>query len=193
LNLKQVTLERTAYLPDQLILTGPAQIAFAGRSNVGKSSLLNRLFNRKNLAKVSQTPGKTRSVNYFRVDPELYLVDLPGYGYAKVRGTERKRWGALLELYFQKSESLKALVHLIDSRHEPTLLDRLLHEWTQPLVGHHLYVLTKSDKISANKRQQTEQRLKQRFSLEEGQVVLFSTEMGDGKQKVINWISDIIA
>lgn len=191
MNLKQVTLEKTAYLPDQLILTGPTQIAFAGRSNVGKSSLLNKLFNRKNLAKVSQTPGKTRSINYFRVDPDLYLVDLPGYGYAKVGGSERKRWGELLEIYFKEAETLKGLVHLVDSRHDPTELDRLLHEWTLPIVSHHLYALTKSDKISANKRQQAVQKLKRQFGLEDAQVVLFSTEMGDGKQKVLRWISDV--
>ncbi len=187
-----MTLEKTAYLPDQLILTGPAQIAFAGRSNVGKSSLLNKLFNRKNLAKVSQTPGKTRSINFFRVDPRLYLVDLPGYGYAKVAGHERKRWGDLLELYFQQTETLKGLVHLIDSRHDPTSLDRQLHEWTSPLLENHLYVLTKVDKISTNKRKQTEQRLMKEFGLRQEQVVLFSTELGDGKQKILKWIFDLI-
>lgn len=185
-------MEKTAYLPDQLILAGPAQIAFAGRSNVGKSSLLNKLFGRKNLAKVSQTPGKTRSINYFRVDQGLYLVDLPGYGYAKVGGAERKRWGELLDLYFERSESLIGLVHLIDSRHDPTLLDRQLHEWTAPMVEHHLYVLTKADKISSSKRGQAAEKLKRQLGLEVGQVVLFSTEMPEGKKRILNWISDII-
>ncbi len=191
MTLKQVTLERTAYVPDQLILTGLMQVAFAGRSNVGKSSLLNKLFNRRNLAKVSQTPGKTQSINYYNVDDQYYLVDLPGYGFARAPKSERDRWQQMMEHYFVKNKALYAIAHLIDIRHEPTDLDLMLHEWTRPLVKEHLYVLTKADKLAPSKRVAAAKQLQSELKVASEQVVVFSTELGDGKQRILEWIRQV--
>ena len=192
MNLKEVKLVTTAYLPDQLILTGPMQVAFAGRSNVGKSSLLNRLFNRHGLAKVSNTPGKTQSINYFYIDNQIYFVDLPGYGYAKTSAQERLRWQKLLEHYFENSKVLVGLAHLIDIRHEPTELDLILHEWTQPLVKRHLYVLTKSDKVSRTRQVQAAAALAKQFQIDRESIVTFSAETGDNKHLILQWVSSLL-
>ncbi|MCX6831833.1 MAG: ribosome biogenesis GTP-binding protein YihA/YsxC [candidate division Zixibacteria bacterium] len=192
MNLKEVKLVTTAYLPDQLILTGPMQVAFAGRSNVGKSSLLNRLFNRRGLAKVSNTPGKTQSINYFYIDNQIYFVDLPGYGYAKTSAQERIRWQKLLEHYFENSKVLAGLAHLIDIRHEPTEHDLMLHEWTQPLVKRHLYVLTKSDKVSRTRQVQAAVALAKHFQIDRENIVTFSAETGDNKHLILQWVTSLI-
>jgi GTP-binding protein len=191
-NLRTVELVKTAYLPDQLILDGRAQVAFAGRSNVGKSSLLNRLFNRKNLAKVSQTPGKTQSINFFLVNNKVSFVDLPGYGYAKAGAAEKARWKNLLEYYFEKSKSLKGLVHLIDIRHGATDLDLVLNEWTSPLVANHLYVLTKSDKVSKSKQTPAISELAAQLKIDKTHIISFSAETGEGKHKILQWIDSIL-
>ncbi len=191
MDLRRVTLERTAYLPDQLILDGPAQIAFAGRSNVGKSSLLNKLFNRKALAKVSQTPGKTQSINYYRVNDRLCFVDLPGYGYARAPKTERDRWKQLLDVYFEKNSAIRGLVHLIDIRHEASDLDIGLHEWTATLVKHHLYVLTKSDKLNQRLKAKAIAELAQQLEIDPKLIVTFSAESGEGKHLILNWVSAV--
>jgi len=193
MDLKQVTLERTAYLPDQLILDGALQVAFAGRSNVGKSSLLNKLFNRKALAKVSQTPGKTQSVNYYRVGEKLWFVDLPGYGYARAPKAERDRWQKLMDVFFAKNQALRGLVHLIDIRHEPTDLDVELHEWTLPLVRNHLYVLTKADKVKQNQKAKAIADLAAQLKIARTQIVSFSAETGEGKHLILNWVAAVAA
>jgi len=176
-----------------LILHGIPQVAFAGRSNVGKSSLLNRLFNRKRLAKVSQTPGKTQSINYFLVDGQIHFVDLPGFGYAKASHGERRRWQELVEYYFTHSESLLGMVHLIDIRHDPTSLDQSLREWTDELVRHRLYVLTKSDKVKFSHRRQAEVKLASRFGIGKENIVSFSAVDGTGKQEILTWIAGLSA
>jgi ribosome biogenesis GTP-binding protein YsxC/EngB len=158
-----------------LILTGPMQVAFAGRSNVGKSSLLNRLFNRKGLAKVSNTPGKTQSINYFNIDNQIYFVDLPGYGYAKTSAQERLRWQKLLEHYFENSKVLTGLAHLIDIRHEPSALDLTLHKWTQPLV-----------------KMQAAAALAKQFQIDRESIVTFSAETGDNKHLILQWVTSLV-
>lgn len=186
-----MTLDRTAYLPDQLILEGLPQIAFAGRSNVGKSSLLNKLFNRRNLAKVSQTPGKTQSINFYLVEKRHYFVDLPGYGYARAGKIDREKWQRMLEFYFEKNQALKGLAHLIDIRHEATELDIMLHEWTQPLVKNHLYILTKADKVPSSKRAQAIINLAKLLEIKRENIITFSIELGDGKQRVLEWVASL--
>ena len=192
MNLKEVKLDKTAYLPDQLILNGQKQIAFAGRSNVGKSSLLNRLFNRKNLAKVSHTPGKTQSINFYLVNEQIYFVDLPGYGYAKASQKERDRWKNLLDHYFDNCKTLVGLAHLLDIRHEPSDLDMMLHEWTAPLIPHHLYILTKADKVSNADVAQTEAAVTREFHVLKDKVVPFSAKTGRGKGEILGWIGSLI-
>lgn len=173
-------------------MDGLSQVAFAGRSNVGKSSLLNKLFNRRNLAKVSQTPGKTQSINYYLSERRCYFVDLPGYGYARAGKIEREKWQRMLEHYFEKNQALKGLAHLIDIRHPATDLDIMLHEWTLPLVKNHLYVLTKADKVPSSKRAQAIINLSKDLSIPREQVISFSIEVGDGKQRVLEWVASII-
>ncbi len=133
---------------------GLPEIAMAGRSNVGKSSLINSLTKRKNLAKTSNTPGKTRMINYYLIENRFYLVDLPGYGFAKVSRKERNRWGKVMQEWFLKRTTLTLTLLLIDSRHKPTALDSDMIEW---LAGYRIpfaLVLTKCDKLSNNKQQQ---------------------------------------
>ena len=148
-----LTLETTAYTLEQLITLPEAQIALAGRSNVGKSSLINALAGRKKLAKVSATPGKTRSVNFYRVTPQnFYLVDLPGYGYARASHTEREKWARLLERYLVECKNLKALALLLDSRLEPQKLDKDLAAFARTNGLNIVPVLTKADKCNQRER-----------------------------------------
>ena len=130
---------------------GYPEIAFAGRSNVGKSSLINTLLNRKKLALTSSSPGKTRLINFFDVNESLYLVDLPGYGFAKVSKTERKNWKRMIELYITGSAHLKGIIHLIDCKVGPTQLDLEMIDWLHHLQKPVLIVATKADKISKSK------------------------------------------
>lgn len=129
---------------------GPAEIAFAGRSNVGKSSLINLLTRRKSLAKVSQNPGKTRTINFFLIDDKWRIVDLPGYGYAKVSKSESESWGKMMEDYLENRESLKVVALLVDSRHAPTAQDKQMYDYLRYYNLSGLVVATKVDKLSKN-------------------------------------------
>lgn len=158
---------------------GRPEIAFLGRSNVGKSSLLNSLLQRKGLARTSNTPGRTQSINYFLVNESFYFVDLPGYGFAKVSKSMRADWGKMAEEYLSGREELVLSIHLVDSRHEPSALDRQLHEWLVYNEKPHLIVATKADKLSKN------QLIKQVNTIEAtltgSKVLLFSSEKGSGR------------
>jgi GTP-binding protein len=123
------------------------EVVLCGRSNVGKSSFINSLFNRKNLAKTSSTPGKTRSINYYEIDSKFYVVDLPGYGYAKISQSERKKWGNLINDFFSTSKNIQLTIHLIDSRHKPTELDIELNDMLRSLDIPYIVLLNKSDKL----------------------------------------------
>lgn len=123
------------------------EVVLCGRSNVGKSSFINSLFNRKNLAKTSSTPGKTRSINYYNIDSKFYVVDLPGYGYAKISQSERKKWGNLINDFFSVSKHIQLTIHLIDSRHHPTELDIKLNDMLRKLDIPYIVLLNKSDKL----------------------------------------------
>lgn len=165
------------------------QIAFAGRSNVGKSSLLNRLVGIRNIAKVSQTPGKTRAVNFFMTDANVIFVDLPGYGYAKVSKSESRQWGKLIESYLLDNDKLKGLVHLVDSRHPPTPLDKELNEWLNVNGIVYVVVLTKADKLSGNLLAKSIAEAKKSLVLTVGsEPLVFSAKTGRGKKELLNWI-----
>lgn len=141
---------KSAYGRLQLASDGLPEIAFLGRSNVGKSSLLNSLLQRKGLARTSNTPGRTQSINYFLVNESFYFVDLPGYGFAKVSKAMRSDWGKMAEDYLGDREELLLSIQLVDSRHEPSALDVQLHEWLAFHEKEHLIVATKADKLSNN-------------------------------------------
>jgi GTP-binding protein len=133
--------------PDETI----PEFCFAGRSNVGKSSLINRITNKKRLARTSNTPGKTQQMNYYRIDDSFYFVDLPGFGFAKVPKKERDRWGKDIQYYLLKRNSLKLILHLVDARHNPTKLDEDFFYWMASNMKPFAVILTKSDKLSSNK------------------------------------------
>jgi len=185
-------LETTAFEPGQLPGLDEPQVALAGRSNVGKSSLINCLAGRKQLARISSTPGKTRSVNFYRVTPgDYYLVDLPGYGYAKISKTERAHWAKLIERYVESSQSLQAIVLLIDARLTPQKLDLDLLAFVQSRNIPHLAVLTKVDKC---KQKDLAQRNKEWSSLLGGATPLpFSSKTGRGREALWNRIRELVS
>lgn len=141
---------KSAYTREHWIDDGTPEIAFLGRSNVGKSSLINSLLGRKGLARTSNTPGRTQCINYFRINDQFYFVDLPGYGYAKVSKMMRADWGVMAEEYLSASPELRLCIQLIDSRHPPTKLDMQLYEWLEHNQKPFVVVATKSDKMSQN-------------------------------------------
>lgn len=171
---------------------GRPEIAFAGRSNVGKSSLLNSLARRKALAKVSATPGKTRMINIFNADGTFFLVDLPGYGFAKVTQQEQERWGKMMSGYFQTSKSLRLTLHLVDIRHEPTrddvTMNRFLRQTEQPFF----VVATKADKISKAQRQKNIALIGRALEVQPWQILPYSSETGEGRKELLKVIEDAL-
>jgi len=169
---------------------GLPEICISGRSNVGKSSMINRLAIRRNLAKISKKPGKTRSLNYYATGGAYYIVDLPGYGYAKVSREQRKFFADLTGPYLNERSELRGIIQLLDSRHGPVSGDLAMLEWLQEWGGNVLYVLTKADKLSANGRV----RALSAFAEEYGDkdVVLFSAVTGMGLDDLRRWIRRII-
>ena len=167
------------------------EIAFAGRSNVGKSSALNRLVNINNLAKISSTPGKTRLINFFLINQNIYFVDLPGYGYAKAPQSMRQSWGKLIEDYLKESKNLRGTVLLIDSRRGPLEPDLELLEWLDFYGINKLVVLTKTDKLSRSELVAVEKTTCEIMSLDSESFVLFSAKTGEGKNKILKWIEQM--
>jgi GTP-binding protein len=171
---------------------GFPEIAFAGRSNVGKSSVLNKLANIRNLAKISSTPGKTRQINFFLINENLYFVDLPGYGYAKVSKSMKESWGGLVEEYLKKSQNLRGVVLLIDARHEPFEADLQLLEWLDFYQREKLIVLTKTDKLSKSALSLNVTKTSKILNIDSDSFVLFSAKTGQGKEKILSWISGLL-
>ncbi|UCB52997.1 MAG: YihA family ribosome biogenesis GTP-binding protein [Candidatus Zixiibacteriota bacterium] len=169
------------------------EVAFAGRSNVGKSSALNRLVNVKSLAKISSTPGKTRMINFFLVNKNLYFVDLPGYGYAKTSKSMQRSWGKLVEDYLKGREDLRGTVLLIDSRRGLLAPDLQLLEWLDFYGREKLVVLTKKDKLSRSAASESARKTCGALKLAPDSLVLFSAKTGEGKDKILNWIQQVIS
>ena len=177
----------------QLPRDGMAEIAFTGRSNVGKSSLLNRLFNRRNLAKTSSTPGKTRTLNFYCVNHAYYFVDLPGYGYAKRSLQERQTWGQLIEGYVQDRPSIRGFVQLIDARHDPSRDDLLMIDWLVQCEKPFVVVATKADKLSGHKLKNRLDQTRRMLALYgDFDLVPFSATTGRGKDAVWRWIGEVL-
>lgn len=161
------------------------EVAFAGRSNVGKSSLINALLGRKKLAQTSATPGKTRLINFFTVNGKLSFVDLPGYGFARVSRAEQETWGPMIETYLRERENLRLVVSILDVRHDPTGQDRGLIDWLRHFGRNHLIVLTKSDKLSRGEALKRRRRIASLLGLGEFETpILFSARTGEGKGEV---------
>lgn len=189
MKIKNVELETvcgiTSVLPDNEL----PEIAFAGKSNVGKSSLINALMNRKALARTSQKPGKTQTINFYNINQELYLVDLPGYGYAKVAEAEKRKWGQLIERYLHGSKQLKALFLLIDIRHEPGANDKVMYNFIVEMGYKPIIIATKLDKL---KRSQVAKHLKQiKVGLDllpETVLIPFSATSKQGREEIWDFV-----
>lgn len=188
LEIKKAEFVTSVYDLDSLPKRKLPEMAVAGRSNVGKSSLLNRLVGRKSLAKVSSTPGKTRCLNYFLINEGFYLVDLPGYGYAKAPKSLKKAWAELVSNYLEDSEYLAGLVHIIDSRHPPTPLDRQLTEYLQDLGMRVLVALTKVDKLTNRSRAELTRELEKDELYGPLDKIFFSIVTGEGKREILRWM-----
>ena len=169
------------------------EIAFAGRSNVGKSSLLNRLFGRKNIARVSSVPGKTITINFYQVD-EYNFVDLPGYGYAKVAKTEKDRWAEMMEGYFNSDRNIKLVVQLVDMRHPPTKDDIMMMEFLQSMGYEFIVVMTKSDKLKKKKdyNERIEKSKQEMSFVPSERLIPFSSETGAGLEIVKKYIEEYL-
>jgi GTP-binding protein len=183
----------SAVKPEQFPVAGMSEIAFIGRSNVGKSTLLNTLLNRKKLAHTSSTPGKTRTINFFLINNSFYFVDLPGYGYARVSMEMKKSWGVFAEAYLRERETLKLIVLLMDIRHPPTAQDKSMYEWLVHFNLPTVVVATKADKISRGQRQLHVSQVRKGLGLgSEGPVILFSSQTGEGKDELWRRITQFI-
>ena len=188
-NLQKTEFILSAASPKDFLRDGLPQIAFAGRSNVGKSSVINRLLNRKNFARVGAAPGKTIHINYFKIDGAFYLVDLPGYGYAKVSKSERDRWGKLMETYFAHPELMTMGVMIVDSRHKPTADDCTMARWYREAGCPFVVVANKLDKLKKSESQPNLDQIRLTLELEEDvPVIPFSAEKGDGRQDLLSAI-----
>ncbi len=169
------------------------EVAFAGRSNVGKSSLMNRLLNRKSLVKVSTKPGKTQSLNFFRVDQRCYFVDLPGYGFAKVDKKLQDAWQALIAGYIETRPTLRCVVVIVDLRHAPKELDRMLIDWLRTKAIPHLLVYTKMDKLSRNEQAKQARLLDAGFGVTAADRLLFSAKTGEGREALLERLDAALA
>jgi GTP-binding protein len=173
--------------------TGLPEIAFAGRSNVGKSSLLNRLVHRKKFARVSNTPGRTREINFFKVNDQFVLVDLPGYGYARISKERRAEWKPLIESYLRGSRELRGIVQLLDVRHDPTGDDRRMLEFLGGLGVPAIVVLTKIDKLTPAQRARRIAMLRSELGLDEEQLLAFSAVTGEGRNDLAGAIESLLS
>lgn len=180
---------RSAAKPADFPRDGLPQVVFAGRSNVGKSSVINRLLNRKNFARVGAVPGKTTHINYFCIDQKLYLVDLPGYGYAKVSKQERERWGRLIEAWFADTRRMALGVLIVDARHKPTADDCTMAQVFLSSERPFLVVANKLDKLKKSEIEGNAQLIRNTLALPEAvPLILFSAEKGEGKMELLGGI-----
>jgi GTP-binding protein len=181
----------SAVKPQQYPEDALPEIALAGRSNVGKSSLINRLIQRKNLARTSSQPGKTQTLNYYRINNAMYFVDLPGYGFARVSMETRQQWGRMIELYLTERETLRAVLHLVDLRHPPSKDDLVMREWLAHYGIPVCVIATKADKVARSKRDSHIRTIREAFQIKQDEkFIVFSAEDGMGKEEVWNWIED---
>ncbi len=185
ININNAKYELTAVKPNQYPKGDKPEITFVGRSNVGKSSLINSMLNRKNLARVAATPGKTRVINFYNIDNILYFVDLPGYGFAKVSKSERESWAWVVETYLKSREQLNLVVLLVDIRHSPTADDVLMHEWLKSNDIPYLIVATKADKVPRSKVRERVCDIRKVLGLcNSVKVIPFSSETKQGREEL---------
>ncbi|MGN0328145.1 MAG: ribosome biogenesis GTP-binding protein YihA/YsxC [Lachnospira sp.] len=193
MKIKNVSLETVCGITSILPQNDKPEIAFAGKSNVGKSSLINALINRKSLARTSSQPGKTQTINFYNVNNEMYYVDLPGYGYAKVSQSIKEKWGKLIERYLRNSKQLKAVFLLIDIRHEPSNNDKNMYDWIVYNGYDPIIIATKLDKINRSQIQKNIKIIKQKLQVKSDTVVIpFSAESKQGREEIWTLIEELI-
>ena len=185
MKIKKVELSIVCGITSKLPETDRVEIAFAGKSNVGKSSLINARMNRKALARTSATPGKTQTINFYNINDIMYLVDLPGYGYARVSEHEKEQWGKLIERYLNTSKQLQAVFLLVDIRHEPSANDKQMYDWVIAQGYHPIIIATKLDKIKRSQVQKHVKMIKEGLGLLPGTVIIpFSAETKQGREEI---------
>ena len=190
--IKKVELETVCGITSRLPDSPYPEIAFAGKSNVGKSSLINALMNRRSLARTSSQPGKTQTINFYNINDAFYYVDLPGYGYAKVPVEEKVRWGKMIERYLQSSSMLKCLFLLIDIRHEPSANDKLMYDWIRERGYSPVIVATKVDKLNRSQVQRHVKQVREGLGLgEKGTVIPFSSVTKQGSAALWELIENV--
>ena len=193
LNVNRAEFIRSAATAQGFIRDGRPNVVFAGKSNVGKSSVINRLLNRKNFARVGQQPGKTIHVNYFLIDGRVYFTDLPGYGYAKVSQSERERWGKLMEDFFAAEGLVDLGIMIVDSRHKPTADDVTMAEWFKSTGCPLVVVANKTDKLKKSEYEPNMLLIRETLELpEDVPVIPFSAEKGEGRDRLMSKITELI-
>ena len=191
--IKEVSLETVCGITSKIPDNSLPEIAFAGKSNVGKSSLINALMNRKSLARTSSQPGKTQTINFYNINQAMYLVDLPGYGYAKVAQSEKEKWGKMIENYLHKSRQLKAVFLLIDIRHTPGANDKTMYDWIvyqgyQPII-----IATKLDKLKRSQVQKALKEVRTGLGLKTEDIVIpFSAQTKQGRDEIWALMDELI-
>ncbi len=189
---KKVKFIKSAVKPEDYPPPDKPEVAVVGRSNVGKSSLINAIFKR-NIAKVSSSPGKTRLINFFLLNDKIYFVDLPGYGYAAVSKAEREKWRKMIEKYFYTRENLKLVILLVDSRHEPTKLDIMMKEWLDSLGIPYIVVATKADKLNQSEKAKTKKRIRETLNLpKDFPIFLTSSKEKTGIKELMSYVLDYL-
>lgn len=193
LNINKAEFIKSAAAPSGFIRDALPNIVFSGKSNVGKSSVINRLLNRKNFARVGQSPGKTVHVNYFLIDKKVYFVDLPGYGYAKVSKAERERWGKLMEQFFAVDRLIDLGVMIVDSRHKPTADDVTMAEWFKSTGCPLVVVANKADKLKKSEIEPNLELIRLTLGLDNSTpLILFSAEKGSGREALMSHILNYV-
>lgn len=191
--IKNAELEKVCGVTSKLPQNQEYEIAFAGKSNVGKSSLINALLNRKSLARTSSQPGKTQTINFYKINDSFYFVDLPGYGYAKVSATEREKWGEMIERYLHTSDKLILVFLLIDIRHEPSANDKMMYDWIINNGFTPVIIATKLDKIKRSQLQKNIKIIKTKLGMGKDSLIFpFSAQSKQGKEEILNYVEGII-
>jgi GTP-binding protein len=190
--IKNVALETVIGVTSKIPANKLPEIAFAGKSNVGKSSLINALMNRKSLARTSAQPGKTQTINFYNINGEVYFVDLPGYGYTKASPQEREKWGKMVERYLRQSKVLRAVFLLVDIRHDPSANDKQMYEWILSNGFSPIIIATKADKINRSQLQKHVNAIKTGLSVKKDTVVIpFSAQTKQGREEIYELIDNI--
>lgn len=193
MKIKQVNLETVCGYTSKLPENTLPEIAFAGKSNVGKSSLINALMNRKSLARTSAQPGKTQTINFYNINDAMYLVDLPGYGYAKVAESEKQKWGQMIENYLNSSKQLRAVFLLIDIRHAPSANDKMMYDWMVYQGFDPIIIATKLDKIKRSQIQKQVKIVREGLGMKKESILIpFSAETKQGREEVWDLMDSIV-